>query len=181
MHKFPDDLSKLNVVLAHDWLTGMRGGERVLELLCNAFPDAPLFTLFHNPTAISDSINCHKITPSWLQNVPGIIKHYRYLLPLFPGAIEGMPTPEANLLISTSHCVAKGLPVKHRTKHLCYCFTPMRYAWTFYDEYFGKNPIKALLAKPMLAALRKWDKNSSGRVNRFVAISHHVRKRIKDF
>ncbi|MDD4870496.1 MAG: glycosyltransferase [Kiritimatiellae bacterium] len=181
MYNVPDHLSKLKVVLSHDWLTGMRGGERVLEILCNAFPDAPLFTLIHNPSSISSVINTHKITTSWLQCVPGIMKQYRYFLPFFPEIIEGMSVPDADLLISTSHCVAKGLRARPGTKHLCYCFTPMRYAWTFYDEYFGNNPVKALLAKPLLAALRKWDRNASTHVDRFVAISHHVRKRIMDF
>jgi len=181
VHRFPDNLSKLNVVLSHDWLTGMRGGERVLDILCEAFPNAPLFTLIHNPTAISRTINAHSIRTSWLQNVPGVMKHYRCFLPFFPGAIESMDPPPADLLISTSHCIAKGLRAKPGTRHLCYCFTPMRYAWTFYKEYFGGNPLKALLAKPLLAALRKWDRNSSQRVDRFVAISRHVQKRINDF
>ena len=107
MHKLPENLAGLKVVLSHDWLTGMRGGERVLEVLCNIFPDAPVFTLFHKPSSISASINSHKIMPSWLQDVPGITKHYRYLLPLFPQAIEAMSAPDADLIISTSHCVAK--------------------------------------------------------------------------
>ena len=181
MHKFPTNLSNLKVVLSHDWLTGMRGGERVLEILCEAFPNAPIFTLIHNQSSISDAINSHNITTSWLQNIPGIFKYYRYFLPLLPSIIEGMRTPQADLLISTSHCVAKGLSSRSRSKHLCYCFTPMRYAWTFYEEYFGQNILKAIVAKPILAAMRKWDKNSSARVDRFVAISHHVRKRIADF
>lgn len=171
----------MKVILSHDWLTGMRGGERVLEILCNAFPDAPLFTLIHNAPAISDAINAHKITTSWLQNVPTIMNNYRYFLPFFPAAMDGMSAPDADLLISTSHCVAKGLRTRPGTKHLCYCFTPMRYAWTFYDEYFGHNPLKAMVYRPILAAMRKWDRNASNRVDRFVAISRHVQKRIMDF
>ncbi len=181
MNKLPVNLSKTDVALSHDWLTGMRGGERVLEVLCEAFPDAPIFTLIHNPSAISGIINSHNIRVSWLQNIPGIFKYYRYFLPLFPSIISGIQTPGADLLISTSHCVAKGLQKKPGSKHLCYCFTPMRYAWTFYEEYFGRNILKAIVAKPILAAMRKWDRDSSTRVDRFVAISHHVRKRIADF
>lgn len=171
----------MNVLLSHDWLTGMRGGERVLEILCNGFPDAPVFTLFHNKSAISDTINSHDIRTSRLQSVPGILKYYRNLLPLFPMAIENMKTPDADLLISTNHCVAKGLKQQSGTKHVCYCFTPMRYAWTFYNEYFGANPLKAMLAKPILPAMRKWDRDSASRVDAFVAISKHVQKRIKQF
>jgi glycosyltransferase involved in cell wall biosynthesis len=178
---YPDNWKKMNVLLCHDWLTGMRGGERVLEILCNGFPDATLFTLFHNKSAISDIINSHEIRTSHLQSLPGIMKYYRNLLPLFPGAIERMNTPDADLLISTNHCVAKGLKQQPGTKHICYCFTPMRYAWTFYNEYFGANPLKSLLAKPILPAMRKWDRGSADRVDSFVAISKHVQKRIKKF
>ena len=181
MKRFPAEWDKLNVLLCHDWLTGMRGGERVLELLCEGFPNAPIFTLFHKPKAISPAINSHKIWTSWLQGVPGIFSSYRYLLPLFPSAIELLDPPPADILISTSHCVAKGLRPKRGTKHLCYCFTPMRYAWTFYDEYFGHSRAKAALAKVILPPLRRWDVESSKRVDRFVAISRHVQKRIHDF
>jgi glycosyltransferase involved in cell wall biosynthesis len=181
MQRFPEDWSKLNVVLCHDWLTGMRGGERVLELLCDGFPNAPVFTLFHNPVAISPAINRHRIWTSWLQAIPGVTRHYRLLLPLFPSAIEIMDAPPARLLISTSRCVAKGLKPRGGAKHLCYCFTPMRYAWLFYEDYFGRSPAKAAVAKFMLPALRRWDLASSRRVDRFVAISRHVRQRIRDF
>lgn len=179
MHRFPEDWSKLRVALVHDWLTGMRGGERVLELLCDGFPSAPLYTLIHNKGAISDSINRHTITASPLQKMPGIFRRYRYFLPLFPAAIATMRPPAGDLLISTSHCAAKGLKPGPGMKHLCYCFTPMRYAWTFYDEYFGSNPVKKILLKPTLAALRSWDRAASARVDRFVAISRHVQDRIR--
>lgn len=181
MPDFPDNWSDLNVVLCHDWLTGMRGGERVLDILCRAFPKAPIFTLIHNPSAVSDTINAHQITTSWLQSIPGITNNYRCFLPLFPSAIERLAVPDADLIISTSHCIAKGIRAKPGTKHVCVCFTPMRYAWTFYHEYFGHSLLKALIAGPMLPALRKWDLNASQRVDKFAAISKHVQKRIKDF
>ena len=181
MPDFPEEWSKLNVVLCHDWLTGMRGGERVLETLCEGFPNAPIFTLVHNPAAVSDVINRHRIWTSWLQAIPGVKRHYRYLLPLFPGAIELMEAPPSQLLISTSHCVAKGLKPGVGAKHLCYCFTPMRYAWLFHDDYFGRSAAKAAAAKLLLPILRKWDLASSQRVDQFVAISRHVQQRIRDF
>jgi len=178
---FPEQWSRLNVILSHDWLTGMRGGERVLEILCEGFPKAPIYTLLCNPKVISPIINSHPISTSWLQSIPSVSRRYRSLLPLFPAAVKSMRPPEADLLISASHCVAKALRAQPRTKHLCYCFTPMRYAWTFYEEYFGKNRVKGAVAKPMLAAMRRWDRNASSRVDRFVAISKHVQKRIKAF
>ena len=181
MSEFPEQWGRQDVVLCHDWLTGMRGGERVLEVLCRGFPSAPIYTLIHNRSAVSGTINGHEITTSWLQKLPGICKHYRLLLPLFPHAVEHLRAPEADLVISMSHCVAKGLRKRGRTKHLCYCFTPMRYAWTFYEEYFGGNPLKGAVMRPLLALLRAWDRRSSRRVDRFVAISEHVRKRIQTF
>ena len=181
MERFPESWSDLDVILSHDWLTGMRGGERVLEILCRGFPDALLFTLIHDPGAISEVIKAHEIRTSWLQAVPGIMKHYRCLLPLFPSAVESMNVPQADLLISTSHCIAKGLRPGQGTRHMCYCFTPMRYAWAFHKEYFGENPFKAVISRPILSMLRAWDRKASARVDRFVAISRHVRKRIADF
>ncbi|MDD5676513.1 MAG: glycosyltransferase [Kiritimatiellae bacterium] len=174
--KLPD-----RVLLAHDWLTGMRGGERVLEILCRLFPQAPIYTLIHNPAAISEIINAHPVMTSWLQRVPGIRKHYRYFLPFFPGAIERLQPAAADLLISTSHCVAKGLLPPKGARHLCYCFTPMRYAWLFYEEYFGKNPLKKMALAPYLNRLRAWDRAACDRVDRFVALSRHVQKRILEF
>ncbi len=178
---FPPEWKELNVVLCHDWLTGMRGGERVLEVLCKAFPNAPIMTLIHNQEAVSDTINAHPIHTSPIQKIPGIAKYYRHLLPLFPMAIKSLKPPQADILISTSSCVAKSIKAYPGTPHLCYIFTPMRYAWTFFDEYFGKNSIKGLLAKPVLKYLRYWDKKTANRTTRFVAISNHVKKRINKF
>ncbi len=169
------------MILCHDWLTGMRGGERVLERLCEGFPSAPIFTLIHKRSAISDVINRHPITTSALQHIPAIHEHYRYYLPLFPAAINALRPPAADLLLSTSHCVAKGLRAPCCTPHLCYCFTPMRYAWLFQSEYLGTQPVKRLLARPLLAWLRSWDRRSAGRVTSFVAISRHVQERIRRF
>ncbi len=173
---FPD-----RVILSHDWLTGMRGGERVLEVLCRTFPTAPIYTLIHNSAAVSGVINAHPVTTSWLQHVPFIWKYYRYFLPFFPDAIERLQPESADLLISTSHCVAKGLRPPKGAKHLCYCFTPMRYAWLFYEEYFGKNPLKKFALNPYLNRLRAWDGATCDRVDRFVTLSRHVQRRIMEF
>ena len=179
MISFPPEWKSIKAVLSHDWLTGMRGGERVLELLCEGFPDAPVYSLLHNPGTVSKTISRHRIETSCLQKVPGIFLKYRWFLPFFPWAVGRMKTPGADVLISTSHCIAKGVKPAPGTRHLCYCFTPMRYAWIFYDEYFGKNPFKKALFKPVLNGLRQWDMKASERVDRFVAISEHVRSRIQ--
>ncbi len=171
----------MKVALCHDWLTGMRGGERVLELLCDRFPDAPIYTLIHNRDAVSDRINAHPIHCSPLQKIPGIFQSYRNYLPLMPLLTRSWQVPdEVDLVISTSHCVAKSIRSPAATKHLCYCFTPMRYAWLFHEDYFPQ-PLKRSLLKPVLALLRSWDRRVSDRVDRFVGISQHVQKRIQDF
>ena len=179
--QYPATWNTLNVALAHDWLTGMRGGEKVLELLAVGFPDAPLYTLLHKVGSVSDTITRRPVHTSWLQHVPGIARYYRYFLPAFPLAIRTIGRPDADLLISTSHCAAKALPTGKQTKHLCYCFTPMRYAWTFHDEYFGASPVKKAALAPLLAGMRRWDRANSKNVHRFVGISRHVQQRIEKF
>ena len=167
--------------LCHDWLTGMRGGERVLELLADRYPDAPIFTLLHNPKSVSERIESHPIHTSPLQRIPGIYDHYRNFLPIMPLMTRSWkPDRDLDVLISTSHCVAKAIQTAPDTKHICYCFTPMRYAWLFHEEYFP-NPVKRALLSPLLSLLRIWDKAASKRVDRFVAISEHVRDRIQEF
>ena len=185
---FPPTLRKLDVILSHDWLLGTRGAERVLEVLCATFENAPVYTLLYDRSVSGPLVNRHTVRTSLLQRVPGITARrggreslHRYFLPVFPFAVEHLRPPEVDIVISSSHCVAKGIRPKGRSKHLCYCLTPMRYAWLFYDEYFGTNPVKKLILAPILAALRRWDKRSSQRVDRFVAISACVRDRIRRF
>ena len=178
---YPEAWRSLDVALTHDWLTGMRGGEKVLELLAAGFPAAPLYCLLHKPGAVSDVITRRTIHTSVLQHMPGVFKHYRYLLPTFPLAMRTLGRVDADLLISTSHCAAKALRTTPRTRHLCYCFTPMRYAWTFHDEYFGASKLKQAVLAPMLGAMRCWDKANSAGVDRFVGISRHVQQRIEQF
>lgn len=168
------------VVLAHDWLTGMRGGERVLERLCLAFPQAPLVTLLADPGAVSAIVRERSIHPSALQRLPGIERYYRYLLPFFPLAASSLRLPPADLVISTSHCVARAFRAPPGARHVCYCFTPMRYAWMFHDEYLGRRGVKRRLAAPVLAAVRRWDYRTRDRVDHYIAISRHIRQRIQN-
>ena len=179
-YALPDHWRSLRVVLAHDWLTGMRGGERCLQLLCEGMPEAAIYTLVHQPERVSDTINRHPIHTSVLQKIPFVRRRFRGLLPFFPRLIESMRAAPAELLVSTSHCVAKGLVPPPGARHLCYCFTPMRYG-IFYSQYFGRNPVKEMVVHPVLARLRAWDCRASERVDRFVAVSRHVRRRIKYF
>ncbi len=168
-------------VLVHDWLNGMRGGERCLELIGRQFPEAPIYTLLYRPEAVSDDIRAHEVRVSGLQRLPGFAGHYRWFLPLFPWAVETFRAEaDVRLVLSTSHCVAKGFRAPEGAKHVCYCFTPMRYAWELQAEYFGKGGLKRTLLDPFLKRRRKWDRESAGRVDRFVAISRHVQARIRE-
>lgn len=168
------------VALVHDWLTGMRGGERCLEVFCELFPEAPLFTLLHLPGRVSPVIENRRIVTAFVQKLPGAAVRYRQYLPLFPLAIRRFDLRDYDLILSLSHCVAKGVRTPPGALHLCYCFTPMRYVWDLYDDYFGREAGLAtrLLAPPLAAALRRWDRRTDG-VHRFIAISRHIADRIR--
>jgi glycosyltransferase involved in cell wall biosynthesis len=168
----------LRVALVHDWLTGMRGGERCLEVFCDLFPDADLYTLLHVPGSVSPIIENRRIVTSFIQRLPGAATGYRHYLPLFPAAIGRFDFSGYDLLLSSSHCVAKGARARAGSIHICYCFTPMRYVWDRYDDYFGRRALARVLMRPVASALRRWDRASSDRVDHFVAISQYVAGRI---
>lgn len=172
----------IRVALVHDWLTGMRGGEKCLEVLAKSFPDATLHTLIHRPGSVSPAIEALSIKTSFLQKVPGIFRHYRKLLPLMPAAARTWRVGEVDLVVSLSHCVAKAVRVPVGIPHVCYCFTPMRYAWDGRDAYLASWPrrsIKHAGAKLLLDGLRRWDRRSSRGVTDFIAISETIRDRIE--
>ena len=174
----------MNIALVHDWLTGMRGGERCLEVLCELFPNADIYTLMHVKDTVSSTIEQHPIRTSFLQHLPCAATRYRYYLPLFPCAIESFDFTGYDLVISLSHCVAKGVRVPDGVFHLAYMHTPMRYIWDQYDEYFGEGRAGWLTRRAMALLRRRlqdWDVASSGRVNSFVANSQHVANRIERF
>ena len=168
------------VALVHDWLTGMRGGERCLEVACELFPEAPLYTLLWVPGSVSPVIERRRIVTSFVGRLPRAATRYRAYLPLFPAAIRRLDLGGHDLILSLSHCVAKGVRTPPGALHLCYCFTPMRYVWDLYDDYFGARAGLAtrLLMPPVAAALRRWDRRTAG-VHRFAAISQHIAERIR--
>jgi glycosyltransferase involved in cell wall biosynthesis len=169
------------VVLVHDWLTGMRGGEKVLASLCRMFPSADLVTLVHKRGSVTPAIEKRRVRSSIIQRLPLSMRLYRHYLPLFPAAIELFDLDRADLVISTSHCAAKAVVPTGRAIHICYCHSPMRYAWDQFDAYFGVERTgrggNALL-RPILAGLARWDRNTANRVDWFVANSRFVAGRI---
>ena len=167
------------IALVHDWLTGMRGGERCLEAVCELFPQAPLFTLLHVPGSVSPTIERRRIVTSFVQRLPGAATRYRHYLPLFPAAVRGLSLAGFDVVLSLSHCVAKAVRVPPGALHLCYCFTPMRYVWDLEADYAdGAGWLTRLALPPMAAALRRWDRRTEG-VHEFVAISRHISERIR--
>lgn len=175
----------MRVALVHDWLTGMRGGEKVLEVLCELYPGADLFTLFHRPGSVSPLIEDRRIVTSFVQRLPAAARHYRRYLPLFPRAIEQMDLRGYDLVISSSHCVAKSVITAPGTRHLCYCHSPMRYAWDQFDAYFGPARVGPFVSRwfyrPVLARLARWDAATAVRPQRFIANSRHVAVRIRRY
>lgn len=174
-------LAGRRVVLVHDWLTGMRGGERVLESLCRLFPAADLLTLVHVPGSVSTTIEARRIRTSFVQRLPLAGRLYRQYLPLFPTAIELFDLDPYDVVISTSHCAAKAVVPAGRAVHVCYCFSPMRYAWDQFDAYFGPERVGAAASavyRRALAWIARWDRATAPRVTRFLADSQYVARRI---
>jgi glycosyltransferase involved in cell wall biosynthesis len=159
----------------------MRGGEKVLECLCRLFPDADILTLLAVPGSTSSTIASHRIRTSFVQHLPRAGRFYRHYLPIFPTAIECLDLDDADVVISTSHCAAKSVVPNGRAFHLCYCHSPMRYAWDQFDAYFGPERlgiVGSALARPVMRWLAHWDRATANRVDAFVANSRFVAGRI---
>ena len=172
----------LRVALIHDWLTGMRGGEKCLEVMAEMFPDADIFTLLHLPGSLSPALEERNIHTSFIQGLPAAERIYRWALPFFPRAIESFDLSGYDLIFSSSHCVAKSGLKGPGALSVCYCHTPMRYVWDRFDDYFGgkPRPVRGLIGW-QAARLREWDRRTAPRVDRWLANSTVVRQRILDW
>ncbi|MDQ3487816.1 MAG: glycosyltransferase [Acidobacteriota bacterium] len=169
------------VAIVHDWLTGMRGGEKVLEAICELYPGATLFTLVRVPGSVSERIESHPIRTSFAQRLPRAARWYRHYLPLYPAAVETFDLDDYDLVLSSSHCAVKSVITRGDASHVCYCHSPMRYAWDQFGAYFGAEqvgewPSRAL--RPVMAGLARWDASTAHRVDRFLANSQYVAGRI---
>jgi glycosyltransferase involved in cell wall biosynthesis len=174
----------VKVAVVHDWLDTWRGGERVLAQICQVFPDAELYSLVD---FLSDAdrrkLDGRRARTSFLQHVPFAKTAFRTMLPVFPRAIEALDVSAYDLVLSSSHAVAKGVRTHRGQLHVCYCYTPMRYAWDLQDQYLRQvrldRGLRGALARRTLARLRAWDRAASARVDHFVAISHYIADRIR--
>jgi len=166
----------------HDWLTGLRGGERVLQAICELYADADIFTLVHVPGSCGPVIESRRITTSFLQRLPGADRRYRHFLPLFPLAIESLELRGYDLVVSTSHAVAKGCKPGKGARHVAYIHTPMRYVWDQFEAYFGPGragPLTRAAAHLVVPWLRRWDVRSTARAGTLIANSHFISERMR--
>jgi glycosyltransferase involved in cell wall biosynthesis len=171
------------VAIVHDWLTGMRGGEKVLEAIGELYPEATLYTLVRIPGAVSSALERRRIHTSPVNWLPWAGRWYRHYLPLFPATVELFDLDRYDLVISSSHCAVKSVVAPGAT-HICYCHSPMRYAWDQFPAYFGPEQVgrmRSALLRPIMAGLARWDRATAGRVDRFLANSQYVAGRIRRY
>lgn len=172
------------IALVHDWLTGFRGGEKVLLPIATLFPKSPIYTLFYQRNSVHPTIESHPIHSSFLNSMPLSKTKYRHYLPLFPLAAETLIHEKYDLIISTSHAVAKSIRTRG-AKHWCYIHSPMRYVWDRFDDYFGPEVVGSLPSKlffaPICKMLQTYDRKTVNRVDCYVANSSFVRDRVRKF
>jgi len=175
----------MKTAIVHEWLVNYAGSERCVESFTNIWKDSPVYALvdFLNEEERGIILKGKKANTSFIQNLPFAKKHHRQYLSLFPLAIEQFDLTEYDVIISSSHAVAKGVLTSASQLHICYCYTPMRYAWDLYHRYILEagllHGVKGYIAKSMLHKLRMWDVIASSRVDDYIAISRHIAKRIK--
>jgi glycosyltransferase involved in cell wall biosynthesis len=170
----------LKTALVHDWLVGWGGAEKCLEAILDLYP-SPIYALLKSEEWVRGTPFCRRVVhTSFLQRWPKAVTAYRNYLPLFPLAVEQFDLREFEVVLSSSHAVAKGVLTGPHQLHICYCYTPMRYAWDLYHQYLqGMGKVRRACAAWTLHYLRNWDAASARRVDHFVAISHYIARRIR--
>jgi glycosyltransferase involved in cell wall biosynthesis len=169
----------MRVAIIHYWLVGMRGGEKVIEALCEMYPQADIFTHVYVPGSVSDRIRQHKVIPTFINALPRAARMYKTYLPLMPLALEQLDLRGYDLIISSESGPSKGIIPPPDALHVCYCHTPMRYIWNMYHDYRNSaGRVARLMMPPLTHYLRMWDVTSAARVDSFVANSATVARRI---
>jgi glycosyltransferase involved in cell wall biosynthesis len=172
----------VRVAVVHEWLTVIAGSERVLDEILALYPEADLFALVCAVDGEPPSTyRGRRVRTSFVQRLPFVPHHFRRWLPLFPRAVESFDLSGYDLVISSSHCVAKGAVTRRDALHVSYCYSPVRYAWDLRDQYLeesGLTGVRGWVARRMLDRLRRWDARTASRVDQFVTLSHHIAERI---
>jgi glycosyltransferase involved in cell wall biosynthesis len=172
----------MKVAIVHYWLVAMRGGEKVVEALCELYPDADIFTHVYVPGAVSEAISCHRVFTTFVGNLPRAARQYKNYLPLMPMALEQIDLRGYDLIISSESGPAKGIIPPPGSLHICYCHSPMRYIWNMYHDYREKSgPVKRALMVPLAHYLRTWDAVSANRVDQYVANSKNIAAQISRY
>ncbi len=175
-----ENTKEKKVAIIHYWLVNMRGGEKVVESLCRLYPQADIYCLVADKSQLSPALLKHNIYTSFLQKMPGSIKHYNKYIALMPFALEQFDLTKYDLVISSESGPAKGVLTRADTAHLCYCHSPMRYLWDFYHDYLKEaNPLIRFFMRPVFHYLRMWDRLSAGRVDLIMTNSKTVARRVK--
>ncbi len=174
----------LRVAFTHDWLVTAGGGENVLSEALKAFPDAPVHALLDKMSASDhERLSIPQAHTSWLQHVPGIERSYRSWLAMMPTAMRSIDLGASNTIVAISHAVAKAPRVRPQQRLLCYCLSPMRYAWDLRDQYLSESGLdhgpKGMMARALLDYMQGWDKATSSRVDAYASISHYIADRVK--
>jgi glycosyltransferase involved in cell wall biosynthesis len=175
----------MKVALVHDFLVKLGGAERVLQVFAEMYPEAPIFTLLYDEAVCGKVFPRDRVHTSYLQKAPAFLrKRQRYLLPFMPRAVESFDLSEFDLVISSSNAYAHGVLVPSNALHVCYCHSPMRYAWDYAHDYLREQEVGALkryIIEKLMGNIRLWDQVACDRVDYYLANSHHVRKRIQKY
>jgi len=172
----------MKVAIIHYWLVSMRGGEKVIESLCELFPQADIYTHVYNPDNISDIIKQHKIQTTFISKLPFAKRYYKTYFPLMPVALEQLDLRDYDLIISSESGPAKGIITSPTSLHISYVHTPMRYLWDMYPDYRkSAGFLKRLLMPPIMHYLRMWDVSTASRIDAFITNSHYVKQRVKKY
>ena len=178
------DISNKKVALVHDYLLRIGGAERVLKVLHEMFPDAPIYTVLYDKKFANEFLNGAKIRASFLQKLPGFLRRrYKYFSFFIPSAVESLDLSEFDIIISSSSAFSKGVITRPDAIHICYCHTPTRFLWDWthaYSKYLGES-VYGLPTRILFHFLRIWDRHAASRVDYFVANSKHVAARIRKY
>ncbi|MGH7463515.1 MAG: glycosyltransferase, partial [Longimicrobiales bacterium] len=178
--QLPERLERLRIALVHEWLITLGGSDRVLLALHELFPEAPVYTSLHAPQRLPAAFQRMNVRTTWLQSLPGAVDRHRLLVPLMPFAFRSLDLRGFQVVLTSSHACAKGVRVDPDAIHICYCHTPMRYAWDLDSEYVrGMPPLVRPAARGAFAWLRRWDRAAAQRVDHFIANSQFVADRIR--
>lgn len=173
-------LRDLRIALVHDWLITLGGADRVLLALHELFPHAAVFVSLYDPSRLPNAFHGLDVRCTWLQRIPGATRRHRLLVPLMPLAFRSVALRDYDVVLSSSHACAKGVQVPPDAVHICYCHTPMRYAWDLTDDYLAAIPwLVRPVARAALGWLREWDRATAQRVDYFLANSRFVADRIR--